>query len=149
MSSPGYAAALVVEPRPSRGLAALSAVALGAAMLAAAAFLPLALAVPACVFGLGCSFAESARQSAGGRLEWRADGSWRVATPGGVRRATLGAGSVSTRWLVVLALRTEAGTLRRVLPRDALPPETWRRLRVRLRIQGGATAEPTAPYPGA
>ena len=135
MSSHGYATPLVFEPRPSRFLVTLWS---GAWIVAAVAILLLS---PAWVLALLPAASLSAwlewrRIKSASRLEWCADGSWRVATPRGERTLQLAPGTFCTPWLVVLVCRSGVFGVRRVVARDALDPVTWRRLRARLRIEG-------------
>lgn len=138
MSSHGYATPLIAEPRRSRILAGCrlftSAAASGAAFL-----LPTAWTAIALVCLVAALVLERGRLRAAGRLEWRADGCWHVATPRGRRQAVLAPGSYCSRWLVVLVLDAGRERFRRVLVRDSLDPETWRRLQVRLRLEGTVT----------
>lgn len=147
MSSRGYATPLVAEPGRSRQLVLFWAVTHGAALLA------LCLLSPGMAFGgfvlllLGWSL-ERGQLRPRGRLEWHADGHWRIATPAGRRCAALAPGSVCTPWLVVLMLREPGRRHCRVLCRDSLDPAVWRRLRVRLRIEGVATMHSPVPRTG-
>ena len=132
MSSPASAPLLVIEPVSSRRLR-LAWWALHAAAIGAIALLSFPWLLPALILlGVGAAV-EAPRLQGRGRIEARADGSWRVARPSGRLHAHLAAGTFCSRWLVVLSLRTGEGVLRRVLLPDALDRETWRRLRVRLR----------------
>lgn len=76
-------------------------------------------------------------------LQWGEGATWRLVLANGpVRRALLDAqASRSLPWWVTLAFRLEdGGRLHVTLPRDALPPDDFRRLRVRLRVEAGALA---------
>lgn len=141
-SSHGFATSLVIDPAPSR----LLAVGWAAGIAAAGAALTLLAAtwiLPALALLIGGSLLEWRRLRTLGRLEWRKDGTWRLATARGRCHAQLQAGSFSTPWVVVLVLTTERGTVRHLLVCDAVDEHTWRHLRVRLQLQGGSATEST------
>ncbi|MDM7322847.1 MAG: hypothetical protein P3W87_006170 [Gammaproteobacteria bacterium] len=76
-------------------------------------------------------------------LQWGDGATWHLILANGqVRRALLDVqASRSLPWWVSLAFRLENGERLHVpLPRDALPPDDFRRLRVRLRVEAGALA---------
>ncbi len=64
------------------------------------------------------------------------EGHWEVILPSGSLLAQLGSGTLVTPWIVILALRTDRRTIWLPIPRDAVDPESFRRLRVTLRIAG-------------
>ena len=69
------------------------------------------------------------------------DGRWEVLRRAGWVTASLAGGTVATSWIVILHLVTDQGTLAVPIVRDSVDPETFRRLRVYLRITRGK-AEP-------
>lgn len=74
-------------------------------------------------------------------LQWGAGETWRLVLAGGKpRRALLDVhASRSLPWWVTLAFRLEGGgRLSVMLPRDSLPADDFRRLRVRLRVEAGS-----------
>ncbi|MGK0674067.1 MAG: protein YgfX [Halothiobacillaceae bacterium] len=76
-------------------------------------------------------------------LQWGDGVTWRLVLANGqVRRALLDVhASRSLPWWVTLVFRLEDGArLHVMLPRDALPAEDFRRLRVRLRVEARALA---------
>lgn len=135
---------LVIEPGRSRALTLACAVAWLMA-IAALLLLPRPWGLAALPFVAGFALRETRQSQRIPRLEWRGDGGWRIATSRGRQQAVLCRQTVVTPWLVVLVLA--AGHRRRcrriTLARDAVPVETWRRLRVRLRIEG-ASADPAS-----
>lgn len=136
MSSHGYATPLILEPRLSRWLLGLWLIVTAAALAALTLLPPLAGLAGIALLALALP-RDLRRLRPPGRLEWHADGHWRIATPVGRQHARLAPGTVCTPWLVVLALRRPQGWRDyRVLIADALDPVSWRRLRVRLRIEG-------------
>jgi hypothetical protein len=75
-------------------------------------------------------------------LVWLADGEWRLTERGGATRSgRLRWDSYAHPWLTVLNF-TGARRCSVVLLPDSLDPETFRRLRVRLGLQGMAAIEP-------
>lgn len=64
------------------------------------------------------------------------DGDWEVVFRDGVRFARLASSTVVTPWIVILHLSTEGGALAIPICRDAVDPESFRRLRVYLRTAG-------------
>ncbi|HET19484.1 MAG TPA: hypothetical protein ENO16_02610 [Chromatiales bacterium] len=74
-------------------------------------------------------------------LQWVAGETWRlVLADGKPRRALLDVhASLSLPWWATLAFRLEGGgRLSIMLPRDSLPSDDFRRLRVRLRVEAGS-----------
>ncbi|MDQ1363058.1 MAG: hypothetical protein QG652_918 [Pseudomonadota bacterium] len=73
------------------------------------------------------------------RLVWQAGNHWLLVTGDMTTNARLLTESLVTRWLVILLLRTENGAKQTVLiwP-DSVRPDVFRRLRVRLKIEGQA-----------
>ncbi len=63
-----------------------------------------------------------------------ADGDWEIIERGGLTRASLEPSSVITPWLVILHLTTSEGRRAILICRDSTDPESFRQLRVRLRI---------------
>jgi len=77
-------------------------------------------------------------------LQWGAGEAWQLQwAEGRTLRAMLDAGaSRSLPWWVTLAFRLEDGRrLTLMLPRDSLPPDDFRRLRSRLRVEAGGMAK--------
>ncbi|MEO1750901.1 protein YgfX [Thiofaba sp. EF100] len=105
-------------------------------------------------FGLSLTLAASAVLALRGMLpvremQWGDGATWHLILANGqVRRALLDVqASRSLPWWVSLAFRLEdGGRLHVPLPRDALPPDDFRRLRVRLRVEAGALVG--GPPPG-
>jgi hypothetical protein len=64
------------------------------------------------------------------------DGHWEVVRRSGTVAAILAPGTVATRWIVLLHLDSEAGSLAIPICRDGTDPESFRRLRVHLRTVG-------------
>ncbi|MCB1736599.1 MAG: hypothetical protein KDI42_00585 [Gammaproteobacteria bacterium] len=71
-------------------------------------------------------------------LYWDADGSWRLLDSNGNEHPVLRRGEfLRTPWLVLLNFRAVSKARFAVLiPRDALPADDFRRLRLRLRVAG-------------
>lgn len=74
--------------------------------------------------------------------EWLPDGGWRLRfARGGSDAGHLSDSSIVLPWLLILSFRCEEnGRVHLVLPADALDAETARRVRVRLRTDGGREA---------
>lgn len=155
MSSARSAPALDLELRPSARLAALVLGSHAAALLALAwpSQLPLLLRLPlaAAVFlSLARSWPEVRLRGVRAirRLGWNGElGWWCTMGAAPPRPAELLAGAVLLPGLIVLRLRTGAGTRALVIPSDGAPPEALRRLRVHLRHGahgGGADARARA-----
>jgi len=64
------------------------------------------------------------------------EGDWEVIFPSGSLLAHLGPGTLVTPWIVILGLRAERQHLSIPICRDAVDPESFRRLRVHLQIAG-------------
>lgn len=135
MSSRASATPLVVDLRPSRALRALVALAHAGAW---AALVPLgwtwaiagaALLGPAAV-------AEWRALGTAGRLLWHADGRWTLAGDGAGPAWRLARVTFLGPWVVVLVLRDGRRVHRLALARDGVAAHQWRRLRVRLRLEG-------------
>ncbi len=144
--SRAYATPLVLEPRPSRALRLSQAVAhLGAAgvLLALDAWpWPLRLLLAAVLLATG--WRSLASQPTLRRLTWQAGNEWRLeGRSGEVVHAHAVAPTVVHPLLVVLRLQPAGRRLARavVLPADSLEAEVFRRLRVRLRVEGIAAGE--------
>lgn len=68
------------------------------------------------------------------------DGEWEVVSRAGPLVGRVAAGSVATRWLVILYLSIEPqGRLAIPIVRDGVDPESFRRLRVYLRVAGAVS----------
>lgn len=76
------------------------------------------------------------RLSASGWQLWREEGGW--------QSVRLGADSLALPWLIVLRVRVPGGLVTHsvCIPADALPSETHRRLRVRLKFDRSRWASP-------
>jgi hypothetical protein len=152
MSSARYAAPLRLEPRRSRRLAIGLAAAHGGALVLLP-LLPLGAFVAAALGGLiilswswnhVLHVARRADRSLVS-LVWLADGEWRLTERGGATRTgRLRWDSYVHPWLTVLNF-TGARRCSVVLLPDSLDPETFRRLRVRLGLQGMAATESVRP----
>ena len=74
------------------------------------------------------------------RLQWREDRRWEVRFPCGDKRTgKMLPGTFFNPWFVILALRT--GSTRKdiiLIPRDAIAPDEFTRLRARLKIEAKA-----------
>jgi len=64
------------------------------------------------------------------------EGDWAVILPSGSLLAHLGPGTLVTPWIVILGLRADRQHLSIPICRDAVDPESFRRLRVHLQIAG-------------
>lgn len=64
------------------------------------------------------------------------EGTWEVVGPSGIVSATLQTSTVVTQWFVSLHLKAEGKRLAILIFRDATDPDSFRRLRVYLRIRG-------------
>jgi len=64
------------------------------------------------------------------------EGDWEVILPSGSLLAQPGPGTLVTPWIVILGLSTERRHLTLPICRDAVDPESFRRLRVYLLIRG-------------
>jgi hypothetical protein len=65
------------------------------------------------------------------------DGRWEIIRRSGPLSATLAHGTVVTRWIVILHLASDSGNIAIPICRDSVDPESFRRLRVHLRVAGG------------
>ncbi len=149
-SSSGYATPLVLEPRPSRWL--LGPVFAGhAAIMLLLPFTTLPTGLWLLAEGLvgwslwridRCHRRQDCDHSVI-RLEWRRGNSWLVGQADGTTwMAELGPGTLLTPYLVGLDLRLDTGRrIDVILPPDALPADAFRRLKVRLRIEGRGRRE--------
>lgn len=144
MSSPKYAAPLRLKPRPSARLAALLLLAHGAALI----ILP-TLALPVWLIaglagGVIANFYLTFTthvlrrgKRALVQLVWEEDGRWTLTTGNGEDiEARLLPGSYVHPWLVILNFACGRRKRSAVLFPDALDPDTFRRLLVRLKIEG-------------
>jgi toxin CptA len=147
MSSPKFATPLRLEPRLSRrllllvGFTHVGALGVVLSLREMPAYLQLFL-----VSGIVLSLWHTARQqgwlqqpAAIRCLTWQADGDWLLETGAGeTLAAQLLPSSYVHPWLVVLNLRLEDRRWPRslVLLRDSLDETTFRRLRVRLAVEG-------------
>lgn len=137
MSSRASATPLVVDLRPSGALRGLVVLVHAGAW---AALVPLgwtwALA-GAALLG-AAAVVEWRALGTGGRLLWHADGCWTLAGDGAGPAWRLACVTFLGPWLVVLVLRDGRRVRRLALARDAVAAPQWRRLRVRLRLEGAA-----------
>lgn len=149
MSSARYAAPLRLEPRRSRRLAVYLAAAHGGALILLP-LLPLVMPVAAVLAGLivlswvwnQATHVLLRRDRSIVSLVWLADDAWRLTERGGATRVCrLRWDSYVHPWLTVLNF-TGARRCSVVLLPDSLDPETFRRLRVRLGLQGSDAAAP-------
>jgi len=140
MSSPAFAAPLVIESRPSRLLRALVIAGYAVAALGLIALGgPWAYAGP--IAALAGAWRDWGRIAARPALTWHPDGHWLVTRRDGAEEmCRLDATTTVMPWVIVLVLRAGRSRRRFVVARDAVPRETWRRLRVRLQVQGAALA---------
>jgi hypothetical protein len=67
------------------------------------------------------------------------DGHWEVLRRNGPVTATLAGSTVAVSWIVILHLVTETGIVAIPIVRDSVDPESFRRLRVYLRVSRGRT----------
>jgi hypothetical protein len=89
------------------------------------------------VFAIAISLPLSWRQLTRARgITLNSEGDWEVILPSGSLLAHLGPGTLVTPWIVILGLRTERQHLSIPICRDAVDPESFRRLRVYLQIAG-------------
>ncbi len=73
------------------------------------------------------------------------DGGWEVTRRSGPVMATLADSTVATPWIVILHLVSDSQKIPVLVPRDSVDPESFRRLRVHLRVtRGGNKVEPMA-----
>ncbi len=145
MSSAGYAKPLSIEPEPSRLLAGAVVFLHGGALLMIPP-LPLpAWLIVVLMFAVAISwvrvFAGPVLMRRGAAIvcvQWRADGVWLLRRrDGGEQEAVLMADSYAHPWLTVLNFTGEWRCSVVLLP-DSIDPEVFRRLRVRLRLEGTA-----------
>ena len=140
-----------IQPGFSRRLAALVLLTHGAA-LAAALALPGAWRMLALAVTLSLAYHWTTHVSrrapwSVASVTWDADGRWQVVRRSGQEiEARLSPATFVANWLVALYLRDGAlGRIALPLFADALDPEVLRRLRVRLRLEGGRRpADPPA-----
>lgn len=146
MSSTRYAQALRLKPKPSRILIGLLTVGhLGAVVVVFFLDIPLMVKLLIAV-ALLVSLIVAWRKQPGSTgeggiraLTWRVDGEWLLETIGGESIiATLHESTYVHPWLVVLNFRQaeKRGLISFVLAPDALDRETFRELRVRLKVAG-------------
>jgi hypothetical protein len=140
-SSPPSAVPLHLVLEPSRALAAaLVAVHFLAAAAALANPLPLWFRLALCggvLLSCYLTLREYVLDPKVRGLSLGADGRWEIIFRHGVAAVDPSAGTVVTRWLVVLHLASESAAFAIPILRDSVDPESFRRLRVHLRIQGG------------
>ena len=122
----------------SRWLEALVILAHGLAAVAALAN-PLDFGIKLSLLAvIAISLALSWRQLTRVRgITLNSEGDWEVILPSGSLLAHLGSGTLVTPWIVILGLRAERQHLCLPICRDAVDPESFRRLRVYLQIAGG------------
>jgi hypothetical protein len=131
---------LVLEPSP-RLRAALAAVHGLAALAALLNPLPLWLRL-GLVAAVAASLRRNLRAPAVRGLSLLPDGHWEIVGKKGVLTAAPGPATLTTPWLAILDLRSATGRHAVLVPRDSVDPESFRRLRVHLRIHGAAPPEP-------
>lgn len=146
MSSTKYVQPLRLNPKPSRILITLLTVGhLGAVAVLFPLDLPLVIKITAAVVLLVSLIIavrkQPGRTGEGGvqTLIWKADGDWVLGTAEGESlNATLHESTYVHPWLVVLNFRQEnkRGLLSFTLAPDTLDRETFRELRVRLKVSG-------------
>jgi hypothetical protein len=131
---------LVIEARANAASTSAVVVLYGAAGLSLA-WLPIGWALAAAVLlsaGAGHDWVRARRPLT---LRWHGDGGWRVDGTTGGDGLTLDASTFVSRWLVILVLVDGRGRRRRYwLTAASVETPTWRRLKARLRVQGGACA---------
>jgi len=143
VSSPGSAAPIELELRPSRRVAAFLFLTHAAALAAAASLhlsLELRAALAATVLtGFVVGFRRLVMREGRGalrRVTWSGEGRWRLRDGLGEEQdATLVGEPLVTPWLVVLRLRGADGVTRAaLLCADSADRDAQRRLRARLRL---------------
>ncbi len=149
MSSTRYAQPLRLTPKPSRILMALLTLGhLGALSILFPLDFPIVIkGLIAVVLLLSLVVAwrkQPGKVGEGGvkTLTWQADGEWLLGTVDGKQlQANLHESTYVHPWLVVLNFRQQAkrGILSFTLAPDALDKETFRELRVRLKVAGKLT----------
>ena len=78
------------------------------------------------------------------RVVWYEGNRWTIDNP--QRKATLRSIDFLSRWLVIITLKPQSGFPSRVvIPFDSLSKDSYRLLRVRLRIEGHALINPNDP----
>lgn len=147
MSSTKFAQPLRLNPKPSRILIGLlTAGHLGALLvlvpLDLSILIKMIIAVALVVSWVVAMRKQPGRMNEEGvqSLIWQSDGEWLLQTVAGDELpATLHPSTYVHPWLVVLNFRQEGkpGLLSVVLVPDALDAETFRELRVRLKVAGG------------
>lgn len=140
MSSREFAAPLAVDARPSRALRILVALSHAGAWIA---LVPLGwtwAAAGAALLG-PAAVIEWRALGAVRRLLWHANGRWTLAGDGAGPAWRLARATFLSPWLVVLVLCDGRRVRRVALARDSVTTRQWRRLRVRLRIEGVAGPE--------
>ncbi|TNF35088.1 MAG: hypothetical protein EP315_06405 [Gammaproteobacteria bacterium] len=79
------------------------------------------------------------------RLIWDKENHWKIRTDSAESDARLSKGSYISPWLAILRFRTRHDeTQSVVIFRDAIHPEQFRRLRVRLTIESGKLFDPSS-----
>jgi len=128
-----------LAPKPSRSLAAfllaihiLALLAAWVNPLAVWLKLPLSLCI---LISLWLAFKHRANGPEIKGLQLKPDNSWvlHLAQGGEVEARLLGS-SIANPWFVLLHFRTEKIRYSVLIPRDSLPPEDFRKLRVALRV---------------
>ena len=148
MSSTKFAQPLRLNPKPSRILIALLSIGhLGAIAILLPLYIPLVIKLGLTIV-LVVSLVIALRKQPGRvgeggvqTLIWKADGDWLLETTEGESlNATLHESTYVHPWLVVLNFRQEnkSGLLSFALAPDALDSETFRELRVRLKVAGNS-----------
>jgi hypothetical protein len=146
MSSTKFAQPLRLKPKPSKILMTLLAVGhLGAiaVLFPLDISLPVKLSIAAVlVVSLVVAWSKQPGQVGEGGVEiltWQADGEWLLETRDGQHfKASLHESTYVHPWMVVLNFRQQGkrGLISFTLAPDALDPETFRELRVRLKVAG-------------
>lgn len=146
MSSKRYASPLTLKPKRSRIFVSLLVVGhIGAMALLAPLVLPIELKITMAVMLLASLIITLQRQAGAPRagniatLVWKADGDWVIETVGGkICEAQLQPSSYLHLWLVVLNFRLDESRRTRsvIFFPDALDTEVFRKLRVRLGVDG-------------
>ena len=140
MSFKQHSYPLFIEARSSRSLTIIFALLHSLAVFAVMyTYMPwqlklLAIAVLLTLFGLSVK-----RATEGITIVWSSEGDWNIRYPNGAyRSAELQRTSVVNRLLIWLHFRDTSGKkFGMVFMRDSLPPDVFRRLRVRLLVDAG------------
>ena len=150
MSSNVFAVTLDIRPRPSRILLISLLGIYTVTGILLLAWIPQWWAVVPALLILSASFTFNMQRHVGmsgkyalSRLVWQSGGAWKIFGVGDqAESAELLPGVFVTRWLVVLNFRIGPDARKRsvLLCRDSLDETSFRRLRVRLRLEGSRNA---------